>query len=58
MFAELGLLAPLSDADVNVRVNGNQAQVSDTDLQLEQTQIEDDLDGIDVLATFGIGYRF
>ncbi|MGH1428127.1 MAG: hypothetical protein ACRBEE_09310 [Arenicella sp.] len=57
-FAELGVLAPLDDADVSVTASGNNGIVSQAALNQERQDIQDDLDDLQLLANFGVGYHF
>ncbi len=57
-FAEVGVLFPLDDADVNTRVSGNTSVVSAADIRKHERDVEDDINGPQLNATIGIGYRF
>ncbi len=57
-FAEVGVLFPVDDADVNTRVSGNTSVVSAANIRKHERDIEDDINGPQLNATIGIGYRF
>lgn len=56
--AELGLVTPFNDPDVEVSKTGNSTGLSQEDIARERSDIEDDLDGPMAVATVGIAYHF
>lgn len=57
-FAEIGVQTPLDDSEVSVTANGNNGIVSQAALDAERRDIQDDLDGVQLLANVGFGYHF
>ncbi len=57
-FAEIGAQTPLDDSEVSVTASGNNGIVSQAALDAERKDIEDDLDGVQLLANIGFGYHF
>ena len=56
--AELGVLIPTGDADVDFSVNDPGNTVSAADIAAEKKQIEDDLEGLSAVASVGVTYHF